>query len=422
MPFEGMICAVLASAVSLTIISMHAGLTKGAEPRDWPATDPAGWEEVENHLIKFARMVYSTYATVLNTQTGLIWLEAPADMLARALSPVRNDEHGQTSGSSSACRNANNTPSTPSGGTENATAPALPPAKTGSSTCAAAQTSFNPLRTPTQQAGPPLSGATNTSVAPPQISHPQPQTKKRRPKPRPVIVPSPESSARTRTFATPLEPEPMPYSAEAAPADPLPQHPLGNPTTSVSMGLQGLPLLPPPPPAFEPANSVGLQGLLQPTIAPADDADPPNDMDAQDLPSLSTPPMNNAGPQGLPWPMPTATAGSSSSISGPTGLPPPVLRWTSIPAGFCTQQNFENVGPPPSTPSSTLQPDTSSASSASALPANVDIADFPIKCRGPFNIVVNRYHWISHHPRWGICVQGMLQLEISSGFPVRSFT
>lgn len=408
----------------LTFISMHAGLSKGAEPRDWPATDPVGWEEVENSIVKFARLVYCTYTTTLRDYIRLIWLAAPADMLSRALSPMDDNMQREDNSLSAARTNTEKSPATPSGEVAEARTSTILPAKAGPSTSGAVQTSLAPPRSPKLRAG--------------NSGHLEPQANKRqRPKPRPVLVPSPspELNAHTNPLTLPLEPAPMLFSAKAAPS---------NLIANINSGLQSLS----PPLSFAP-DSTGPQDLVQSMIAPANAdtdlangtdlanaPDPANDRDIQSPSSSPTATIANTGPRGLPWPSSTVTADdpgprgspwTSLSTSASAGPIPPVLEWKSIPADFCTQRDFENVHPPPSAPSSTLQPNALSANalsapSASTLPDSVDIADFPIGCRDAFNIVVNRYRWISHHPRWGICVQGMLQLEISSGFPVRSST
>ncbi|KAF7790754.1 hypothetical protein EIP86_001711 [Pleurotus ostreatoroseus] len=73
--------------------------------------------------------------------------------------------------------------------------------------------------------------------------------------------------------------------------------------------------------------------------------------------------------------------------------------------------SLETTPPPPPPPSA------SNAQQIATPLREIDIGDFPVGCHNAFKIIVDRYSWASNFPRWGVCVEGLLHLEIASNFP-----
>ncbi|KAF7797726.1 hypothetical protein EIP86_008926 [Pleurotus ostreatoroseus] len=73
--------------------------------------------------------------------------------------------------------------------------------------------------------------------------------------------------------------------------------------------------------------------------------------------------------------------------------------------------SLENTPQPPPSPSAT------NAQRVTGPLKEIDISDFSVGCHNAFKIIVDRYGWASNFPRWGVCVQGLLHLEIASNFP-----
>ncbi len=55
------------SAVSLRFLSVHAGVSSGLTPKQWPAYDPLAYEALLKSLIGFAKASFCKYVVISGT-------------------------------------------------------------------------------------------------------------------------------------------------------------------------------------------------------------------------------------------------------------------------------------------------------------------------------------------------------------------
>ncbi|KAF7790581.1 hypothetical protein EIP86_001537 [Pleurotus ostreatoroseus] len=195
------------------------------------------------------------------------------------------------------------------------------------------------------------------------------------------------------TTATLLSADAANANARASPSIPTTAGELSTPQATQAQ-------MPPLPPSTHIRQQDGHARTSSPCPDPTDTGVPAPQSQSNGAGMQKTKPLVVIGPLEGASDTNTSTQSSQSRSEPDQALP---MRGVSL-------ENTPQLPPPLS---------AAVAQQGSAPLEDIDIGDFPVGTHNAFKIVADRYRWASHFPRWGICVKGLLQLEIASKFPTK---